>query len=319
MHELLNRIGLYTWSDAIPSLPAGSTSADLRLFPIDTSPVGQQNAAVAIQNFFRDRKATRLLIQERLNPLTGLTPGRDPGKRQLLTLLPGNKGATAILDPVTGDWFVRVRWEKRDALKASYCFTINCEPPVGRVENVSLFHGNLVDVYHGTPATTTFLEADKNLTTPNEFHYQRLTSGIALCKLPEPALAYRNTLPGGDIPPQSTLSIFISQPPGPEDEWDEVPNLIHSDDSDENGDHFVVETDENNETVIRFGNGINGKLLARDSRVRCEYQIGNGLDGNIGADKLIFFDPATLSGTPANTTNHHQVLESLRCDRWSRS
>ena len=302
MHELLNRVGLYTWSDAIPSLPAGSTSADLRLFPIDTSPLGKENAAVTIQNFFRDGQGTRLLIQEWLNPLTGLAPGRDPGKRQLLRVLPGNRGATAMLDPVTGDWFVRIRWEKRDALQASYCFTINCEPPVGRVENVSLFHGNLVDVYHGTPATTTFLEADKDLTTPNEFHYQRLTSAIALCKLPEPALAYRNTLPGGDIPPQSTLSIFISQPPGAEDEWDEVPNLIHSDDSDENGDHFVVETDEKNESVIRFGNGINGKLLPRDSRVRCEYQVGNGLDGNIGADKLIFFDPATLSGVPANTT-----------------
>src|SRR4029450_6506247 len=61
MHELLNRMGLYTWSDAIPSVPAGSTSADLRLFPIDTSPAGKQNAAVAIQNFFRDGKATRLL------------------------------------------------------------------------------------------------------------------------------------------------------------------------------------------------------------------------------------------------------------------
>ncbi len=80
-----------------------------------------------------------------------------------------------------------------------------------------------------------------------------------------------------------------------------MPNLIHSDDSDENGDHFVVETDENGQSLIRFGNGINGKLLPRDSRVRCEYQVGNGLDGNIGGDKLIFFDAATLSGAPVGT------------------
>lgn len=302
MHQLLNRIGLYTWSDAIPSLPAGSTSADLRLFPIDTSPLGRKNAAVVVQDLCRDGKIKRLLIQEWLNPLTGLEPGRDPGKRQLLTLLPQNGSATAMLDPVTGEWFVRVRWEKGDALRSSYCFTVDCDPPVGKVENVSLFHGNLIEVYHGEPVTTTFLESTRLLTTADEFHYERLESGVSFCKLPQPALAYQNTRPGGDIAPQSTLSVFVSQPPGPEDQWDELPNLIHSDDSDENGDHFVVETDENQRSLIRFGNGTNGKVLPQDSEVRCDHQVGNGADGNIGADKLIFFDPTTLNGAPSGTT-----------------
>jgi hypothetical protein len=301
MHELLNRMGLYTWSDAIPTLPAGSTSADLKLFPTDTTPAGKKNAATVLQNLIRDGKIKRLLIQERLNRSTGLAPGRDPGKRQLLTLLPKDKGATAMLDPVTGEWFVRVHWEKRDALRSSYCFTVDCDPPVGKVEDISQFHGNLVTVFHGKPVITTFLESDKLLTTAGEFHFKRLDSGAVICKLPQTSLAYRNTLPGGDVPPQSTLSLFVSQPPGPEDQWDELPNLIHSDDSDENGDHFVVETDENGQSIIRFGNGTNGKVLPKNSRVRCEYQVGNGADGNIGADKLIFFDPATLNNAPLGT------------------
>jgi hypothetical protein len=263
--------------------------------------LGRKNAAIVVQDLCRDGKIKRLLIQEWLNPLTGLEPGRNPGKRQLLTLLPQNQSATAMLDPVTGEWFVRVHWEKRDALRSSYCFMVDCEPPVGKVENISQFHGNLVEVYHGEPVTTTFLEANRLLTTANEFHYERLEDGVTLCKLPQPSLAYRNTQPGGDIAPQSTLSIFISQPPGPEDQWDELPNLIHSDDSDENGDHFVVETDENVRSLIRFGNGINGKVLPKDSEVRCEYQVGKGADGNIGADKLIFFDAATFSGAPTGT------------------
>jgi hypothetical protein len=300
MHELLNKMGLYTWSDAIPSLPAGSVSADLRLFPTDTSPLGRKNAAIVVQELFRVGKIKRLLIQEWLNPLTGLAPGRNPSKRQIVTLLPQSKGASALLDPVTGEWFVRVRWEKRDALKASYCFTVNCDPPLGKVEDVSQFHGNLVDVYHGEPVTTIFLDPARPLTTADEFHYERLESGIALCKLPQSELAYRNTQPGGDVAPQSTLSVFVTD--AAEDQWDELPNLIHSDDSDENGDHFVVETDENQRSLIRFGNGINGKLLPEDAEVRCEYQIGNGADGNIGADKLIFFDPATLNGAPTGTT-----------------
>jgi len=302
MHQLLNRIGLYTWSDAIPSLPAGSRSADLKLFVASASPVVRKNAAIVVQDLIRQGKVGRLVIQERLNPLTGAQPGRSPRKRQLLTLLTGDKGATAMQDPVTGDWFVRVHWEKQDALRASYCFTIDCDPPLGKVENISLFHGNLVDVSHGQPVTSTFLEADGLLSTANDFHYQRSESGPVICKLPETALAYQNTKPGGDIPPQSTLSVFVAQPPGPEDLWDEQPNLIHSDDSDENGDHFIVETDEHGQSLIRFGDGVNGKVLPADSVVRCEYQVGNGLDGNIGADKLIFFDPATLNGAPFGTT-----------------
>ena len=64
-------------------------------------------------------------------------------------------------------------------------------------------------------------------------------------------------------------------------------NLIHSD---ENGNHFIVETDEDNSSLIRFGNGINGKSLPDNSEVHCTYQFGKGTDGNIGKDKLNNFD-----------------------------
>ena len=38
VHQLVNRMGLYTWSDSIPSLLAGDTTADLKLFLDDTTP-----------------------------------------------------------------------------------------------------------------------------------------------------------------------------------------------------------------------------------------------------------------------------------------
>ena len=49
----------------------------------------------------------------------------------------------------------------------------------------------------------------------------------------------------------------------PSDPWDEVESLVHSDDSAEQGDHFMVETDERRRSVLRFGNGTNGRLLPR--------------------------------------------------------
>ncbi len=302
VQQLLNSIGLYTWSETVPVLKAGSTQADVqlyrRLYFDGTSilPANNKTSVEAVQNLIREGKIERLLIQERLNPTTGLFAGRDPAKRQLLKLLPGEKGATAMFDPIENEWFVRVRWEKTDALRRDYCFTVDCPAPVGKVENVSLFHGNLIEVFHGRTAKTIFKEKNEELIfkpdEPLEFYYERTRWG-AICRLPELALAYQKTISGGDAPPFSTLKIKIEG-----DFWDEVPGLIHSDDSDENGDHFVVETDENRRSLIRFGNGTNGKELPDNAAVNCDYQFGEPLEGNIGADVLVNFDVDSVFSFP---------------------
>jgi hypothetical protein len=71
--------------------------------------------------------------------------------------------------------------------------------------------------------------------------------------------------------------------------------IIHSDDSDERGDRFVVETDELGRSLIRFGNGVNGKQLPDGAIVHCTYQVAAGLDGNVGAATLLNFDEKCLS------------------------
>ncbi len=309
VHQLVNRMSIYTWDDSIPSLTAGDTSADLKLLLLDANnaatPATDKASAVTVQKLIRSGVVKQLLIQEHLNPATGTINGFNPHKRQLLNLLSGDDGAEAMFDPTTApagydpvtdtpagsntQWFVRVRWQERDKLKHSYCFTVNC-PDTGRVENVSLFHGNLVEVSHGRRFLTIFKEPDAQLNGSQEFHYDRLEKWGAICALPEHPLSYRNTEPGGEEPPRSTLSVAVSQPGGGADLWDEVSNLVHSDDSDENGDHFLVETDEEGFSFIRFGNGKNGKELPKNAVVVCSYQVGEGLEGNIGLDKLTGFD-----------------------------
>jgi|GEM_PF-309961 len=297
VHPLVNRMSLYTWSDAIPSLLAGDTTADLRLFLNDVTPATDEASARAVEALIRTGVIKHLLIQEHLNPATGTVNGFNPQKRQLLRLLPGDDGAEAMYDPTTGtpataQWFVRVRWAEQDKLRSNYCFTVDCGPPTGKVENVSLFHGNLIEANHGRRQVTFFKEPGKLLNNSLEFHFERTGKWGTLCTLPARPIAYRNTEPGGDVPPRTTLSVVVSQPGGGVDFWDEVPSLIHSDDSDENGDHFMVETDEDGTSRIRFGNGKNGKALPQGALVGCAYQVGVGIEGNIGLNTLTNFDAA---------------------------
>jgi len=356
MYSLLNQLGLYTWGDSISALAAGSTSADLLLLVENAdgyeSDVDEETV-IELQNHLREQY---LLIQERLNPNTGQIAGRDPNKRQLLKLLAGDDGARAMQDPVTGVWFVRVWWEKQDALKTSYCFTVDCKE--GKKNNISLFHGNLTQVFHGRPVEAVFRESGTDrlflltmeptdidilegltealetlldislsddsvvitivpdlqwtitdratkseylvekiedrlvvylLHSNNSSKFERSKKQIAICKLLEAPLAYRETPIGGEVPPRSTLEVKVITH-GSDDDWEEVINLIHSDDSDEHGDQFVVEADEEGRSQLRFGDGTNAKVLPEGAEVHCRYRAGWGPDGNIGYDQLRAFD-----------------------------
>ncbi len=302
LHPLLNEIGLYTWQDSVPALAVGSRSADLKL--LGRLPSGELTAitdkapAVVVQDLIRLGTIRHLVIQEHLNPATGKRPGRDSAKRQLLRLVPGDEGALADFDPMTAtipgdplsaDWFVRVRWEEKDKLEHNYCFTVDCTD--GKVEYISLFHGNLAEVFHGRSFGVVFREQGTALTGNNETYYVRSDRWGTVCRLPEAPLAYKATPAGGEVPPESTLELEVETPGGGSDPWKEVISLIHSD---EKNDHFMVETDESGESLIRFGNGINGRELPEGAVVRCEYQAGPGVRGNIGADMLTSFHPASF-------------------------
>jgi len=299
MHPLLNDMSLYTWNDetvypgssAVVGLPAGSTCADLKLA------TNGELAAKTVQDLIRDGKITRLLIQAHLNPDTGQPAGTDPGLRQIVHLKPGAEGAEALQDPLTHIWFVRVRWEDMDQLQRSYCFVTQC--PDGERRDVARFHGNLLQVYHGRPATLVFKEPGAILDAENQRHFQRTRWG-ALCDLSQAGpLAYHATPPGGEVWPVSTLKVQVDPDA---DDWEEAVSLVLSQGQDA---HFCVETDELQNSRIRFGNGVNGKELPLGSRVTCTFQAGLGLEGNVGRDRLTVFTDARIAGcwNPFDVTN----------------
>jgi hypothetical protein len=320
LDPLLNALRLHTWSDAQPALRAGSTCADVVPLPAGGGGGGQAEAD-ALRDLVRSGQVRQLLLAERLNPLTGAPNGRNPRKRQLLRLRAGAVGAFAaqtIQDPLNNVFGVRLHWDPRDALRHDYSFTSFC----GGVPtaDISLFHGNLVPVYEGRPLTAVFHEPGTDLPADTaevkQRHFARLDRSDTgfdwvLAPLPEGPLAYRPTPTGGEVPARSTLFVEVTIPAGGTDAWDEVESLVHSDASAEQGDHFMVETDEHRRSVLRFGNGTNGVLLPRGATVRAAYQIGGGAAGNVGADQLLFARPLTgvLSGAIQRVWNPFDVTD----------
>jgi len=306
LDPLLNRLRLHTWREAQPALKAGSTSADL----VPVAGLLTQTDAEALRDLVRNGQWRELVIAELLNPLTGALPGRNPRKRQLLRLRSGTDAADALFDPVTLTWLVRVRWRDEDALHFDYSFTTFCGAASVPVHDVSMFFGNLLPVYEGRPMTVRYYEAGSVLPTDSAAvkhrYYHRMNrfgdaqGDWVLAELPdEGPLAYLPPLsglaPNGEEPARSTLQVTVEPGGGgAADAWDEVESLVHSDDSAENGDHYMVETDELRRSLLRFGNGRNGRLLPAGAIINAEYQIGGGHEGNVGADRLIY--PQALSG-----------------------
>jgi hypothetical protein len=303
VHFLLNRMELYTWSGAQPALEAGTTWADLALA------VPTQAAADAVRDLVLNGDIAHLLIEEALNPATGNPVGCDLRKRQLL----GLTGARSVHDTLTGQWLVRATWRDQDKLKFHYCGSIDCDPPLGRVSGVSVFRGNLVMAHHGRPRTVHFVDpAVPIVAGGDDFHYapgpapaSGADAGAAnpccaahatpsmpargvVCRLPDPELMYRETPPGGEVPPRSTVRVITQEGPR-RNEWRERINLIHSGGG-PNDDHFVVETDEERLSIVRFGHDGNGRELAPGASVECGYQFGAPQAGNVGLDTITHLD-----------------------------
>ena len=58
---------------------------------------------------------------------------------------------------------------------------------------------------------------------------------------------------------------------------------------------------------MRFGNGINGKKLPENAEVECTFLKGIGVDGNIGADTLVYFNHLAFPEIEHNCWNPFDV------------
>jgi hypothetical protein len=279
MSHLLNRFTLYTWNGVNKSLKAGDTSADLRF--LDET-LCSEDAYNELKRLIVNRELTTLIIQEWKDPISGKELKDTGGKsnRQLLRLTPDEEKTKVSFNPILGEYCLHVTWDEGDQLKQDCQFVIDSNE--GPITDATQFHGNLVRVYYGETKKVCFVDPNNcNITNENEYFYERTKWGT-ICRIPDSPISYidvyEGKIPNGEIAPKTTLTVKVN-----DKTWKEVIDLIHSRNDDR---HFIVETDEHGKSLIRFGNGINGKELPRNAVVQCKYQVGVGQEGNIGSDKL---------------------------------
>lgn len=296
VHDWLNALSIHDWGGIRAVLQSGATSVDLRVEG------GLRSVAETLRDLIRDGQVRHLLIQEHLNPATGLPAGRDPAKRQLLELRSGD-GAEVVYDPVELIWMLRVHWLERDALRRDYCILAKCSGEPDPVRDITLLHGNLVEVYHGRLMDEAFAAPGSAALGAGLRAWEATARWGTVCRLAAAPLAYRQTAPGGEVAPRTTLQdpdapdqgpcVRVELADGRLERWTEQPDLIHSGPADR---HYRVETDEAGLSLLRFGNGDNGRALPPAAIVRCRFQVGEPLAGNLGADRLVRLVDAI--GTP---------------------
>jgi hypothetical protein len=178
-----------------------------------------------------------------------------------------------------------VRW--RQGLAHAYCFVLDDE------SDAAAFLGNVVPAFQGEVVERTFRERDDM--EPGDGLLERTPRWGSIARLPaDLPLLFRSTEsdPPGQTPIESSVEISVFREDGTEETgWDEQPSLVHSDDQ---ATHFMVETDETRQSLVRTGNGVNGRDVPDGGHVVVRFQTGYGPDGNVGADTLTRFEGTSI-------------------------
>ncbi len=312
LDSMLNEIKIHTWGNRLCCVPKGATTLEL---------VGDLTL----------EKGYFLLLEEVKGPETGLSADADPKHRQVVRLVEVKKTEDLLQnDPDTGLpplKLTQVTWHREDALEFPLCVSTKLEDGT-LVEDVSVARGNVVLADHGKtiqewhPANPKTGPSAPGIILGNTAYRFNLDKGpvtfsklykVRDCDTPEtandeekPSVSELMTV----HPRQAKAAAFLEiHEEGPEDnrpKWCVVPHLLDSKPFDRS---FVVETKNNGRAMIRFGDDEFGMEPSEGSHLIVTYRVGNGTDGNVGAETLgHVLEPAIL---PLNWPNIAGVRNPL--------
>ncbi len=267
-----NTIHFHTWSDEQCCLPRGSTRATL------VHPSGL------------DRELSEgdlLLFEEITSPTTGLAEDLDSTHRHVVQLTSVKKTEDPVTDPATD--LYEVAWGDEDALPFSLCLSATPGDTTEPVE-VSVARGNILLADHGYPIE----EGEDTLLDPVTGDERRYRPQLKRGPLTRQGGVYddeHDTLVQydlaasawsamqwemRDVRPAITVTLNGKT-------WTPVNDLLNSD---RFATEFVVESEQDGSTCLRFGDDTLGLKPAPDTAPTATYRIGNGVAGNVGAGSI---------------------------------
>lgn len=109
-----------------------------------------------------------------------------------------------------------------------------------------------------------------------------------------------------------SIAILVNEGSGFE-KWNRVGNFV---DSSSTSKDYTVTINDNDEAIIVFGDGVFGKIpKTYDNGIYCNYRVGGGSQGNVGANKICLLDSniALVDSTfnPSTADTYGQDKESL--------
>ncbi len=265
-----NTIHFHTWSDEQCCLPRGSTRATL---------VRSPGLVLA--------KGNLLLFEEIISPTTGLSEDLDRTHRHVVRLTSVKETEDPVTTPATQ--LYEVTWSDEDALPFPLCLSALPRDGTEPVE-VSVARGNVLLADHGYPINTGEDTALESVTGDERRYRPRLKRGPLTRQggvydnehermvrfNPESSAWSAMHWEMRDVRP--AISVMLNGK-----DWTPVNDLLNSD---RFSTEFVVESEQDGSSFLRFGDDTLGLKPAPDDTPTATYRIGNGIAGNVGAGSI---------------------------------
>ncbi|MFB8789825.1 MAG: hypothetical protein U7123_13465 [Potamolinea sp.] len=297
LYQAQNKIIFYTWGDRECCLARGATTATLKveLNELNNSPE-ELNLEVGDILIFEEVKGTK----------TGNPADADLNHRHGVRLTK----VTAGVDELYNQPIVEIEWAQADALPFPLCLSaIGPAPECALLEDISIARGNVILVDHGrTIKKPEFLGCVKVKETQARCEAEgRLANTILIPSLFRPRLQENPLTFSQPLNANTPINSLFNQDPRQalpqvqkmigkrfvfdsyveeiETEWTSKYDLLSSKSDDQD---FVVEIDNDGRAHLRFGNGELRKLPETEMCFEATYRVGNGLQGNVGAEAISF-------------------------------
>lgn len=305
-----NEMLFYTWRDHECCLPRGATSATLWNLYIEKKAAESDDQPPTIiwhRNALHLRVGDVLIFEEVIGPKTGNPADADPFHRHAVRLTRVEYTYDPLMiTPVTpkGEPVVEIEWAEEDALPFPLCISaVGPAPVCEHLENLSVARGNVVLADHGRRVVP--IESLGQVQLKNE-NLKCVREGRPEDAILEP-IPFRAHLQHGPLTfseplaPQLPAAKLLKQDlikalpqialqcscltAGEiiDTEWLPQLDLLRSHPVDR---HFVVEMDNDRIAHLRFGDGQSGRQPEVGESFEAFYRVGNGMNGNIGAEAL---------------------------------